>query len=191
MFDARVMLVAWLTGSFIQGAETVICPTGTVAIDIETLADVHDLTDIINCTGPGVFDIKWSTSLQIEERIGVSNMKNVTITGSGLPTIGSALKYDDIAGNDNDTGSVTGLFSVSDGSTLSLNYMAFEGFNSTDGGVIDVRSSSSLSLRGCNFSSNIASNGGETRAIRNHQMSLAIQDVFTCCFVITRVFSWD
>ena len=167
MFDAEAMLVASLAASFVPGgAEAVICSPGTtVEVSVTTLADVQDLADALNCTGPGVFDITWSTSLQIEERIDVSDLKNVTVNGSGYPTIGSALESDDIVGNGNDARSVTGIFSVSNGATLSLNHIVFEGVNSTEGGVINVHSSSSLFVRGCTFLNNIGVNGGESGAI--------------------------
>lgn len=158
-----VMLVAGLTFVSTSGPGVAPCPAGTVAIDVTSAASAQNLTDVLNCTGEGSFNITWHTSLTIDDRIDVSDNKNVTITGAGVAsTIRGALADDSNAGGIIQDGSGTGIFSVSNRSTLRLNQLVFEGGNAEEGGAVDVRSSSSLFVFDCTFTRNNASNGGET-----------------------------
>ncbi|CAN0517252.1 unnamed protein product, partial [Laminaria digitata] len=60
-----------------------------------------------------------------------------------------------------DAGKITGIFSVSDGSTLNLNHLVLDGGNEEEGAAVAVRESSSLHLFSCVFVNNAASAGGE------------------------------
>ena len=42
---------------------------------------VHRLTDALNCTGPGVYNVSVQGRLEIEQKIHISDQKNVTIIG--------------------------------------------------------------------------------------------------------------
>ena len=100
--------------------------------------------------------------MTIEERIELFDRKNVTVTGTSFPSFFGGLGDDNADGVVIDAGSGTGIFSVSNGSTLRLNNLVLEGGNAENGGAVDVRSSSSLFVFGCLFANNKASNGGET-----------------------------
>lgn len=160
MLGVLALLVTAFTAFFTSGVETASCPSLTVALNVTTAVDVQYLTDLMDCTGQGVFDITWYSSLQIAHTIEVSNQKTVTVTGSGFPVIHAGPKDN----SDNiDHGGTPGIFSVSNGSTLYLNYLVFEEGRSDDWGVVDVRASSSLFVFDCVFANNNASAGGETK----------------------------
>lgn len=146
----------------IPGAKAVPCPSGTVEINISSTADVNDLTDALACVGQGIFNITWHTSLVIEERIMVSDQKNVTVTAGGFPVFRGVPGDHNAAGVVIDAGSGEGIFSVSDGSTLRLNNIGLKGGNAENGGAVAVLSSSALFVCSCTFTRNNASNGGET-----------------------------
>lgn len=157
-----IMMAGW-TLLFISGAETAPCPGGTVDIHVTEAGDLPRLSDVLNCTGGGVFNISWLSSLYIPQVIEVSSSKVVTVTGSGFPTISGVLNDDvDAVDVEIDSGSTSGMFSVSDGSTLSINDIVMNGGQSEEGGAIAVLSSSSLWVSGCTFKNNNASTGGES-----------------------------
>lgn len=153
-FMATAMVAFGWTMCFMSTAESGACPLGTVVIHITSAADVENLTDALACVGQGLFDITWHSSLTIDEGIEVADDKNVTVTGD-------ALGDDNVDGVVIDAGSGTGIFSVSNGSTLHLNNIGLEGGNAKYGGAVAVYSSSSLFVFGCTFTRNTASNGGE------------------------------
>ncbi|CAN0453186.1 unnamed protein product, partial [Laminaria digitata] len=60
-----------------------------------------------------------------------------------------------------DAGSTTGIFSVSNASTLTLKNMMLQGGVSDNGAAVDARSFSSVHVVCCAFSNNNATTGGE------------------------------
>lgn len=153
-FIAMAMLAFAVTTCFISGEEAAPCPPDTIEISITSAADLANLTDSLACVGQGDFNIMWHSNVAINERLEVSDGKNVTVTADALG--------DDNAGDVLiDAGNSTGIFSVSDGSTLRLNNIALDGGNAEDGGAVAVLSSSALFVLGCTFTRNNASNGGE------------------------------
>lgn len=153
-FSILAAVVTRLTTFLISGAETAVCSSrNTVAMDVATQDSLHKFTEAINCTGPGSFNITWHSSLVIGRTIEVSNQKNVSISGSGFHTIRGPQE------DGNDTG--TGIFAVSNGSSLLLNHLVLEGGSSEDGGAVVVLSSSYLHVTDCIFTNNTASRGGE------------------------------
>ena len=161
------MAVYGLTIFFVSGAESALCSSRTVGINIASIADVQNLPSELACTGEGSFNITWSASLMIERRIEVTDGKNVTVTGAGFARIRGTLSEDIEAGNMFEDGRGTGIFSVTNGSTLRLNNLVLEGGNAQGGGAVDVLSSSLLLVLGCTFTSNSASVGGEPACLRH------------------------
>ena len=151
--------------SLMPAAESVVCRSSTVAINVTSAADIQNITDVLACTGGGTFHITWYTSATILQTIEVSNKKEVTVNGVGVPSIRGVLANDNDEGTaiDTDVGSDAGIFSVSNGSTLRLNNLVLEGGNAEHGGAVNLFSSSSLYVVGCTFANNSATNGGETR----------------------------
>ena len=154
------------TMCFMSGADSALCPPVTTAVTITSIGDVQNLTDALACEGEGGFNITWYSRVTIEERIEVFDRKNVTVTGVSSSRFDGGLGGDNADGVVIDAGSSTGIFSVSDGSTLRLNNLVLEGGNAENGGAVDVRSSSSFFAFGCIFSNNNASNGGERPRLR-------------------------
>lgn len=159
-YHILAVVVAGLTILLIPGAQTAPCPSNaTVELDVATAADLQTFTDAINCTGPGVFNITWCSSLTIEQTIEVSNQKKVTIRGSGFHTIRDALDDDDDDG--------IGIFSVFNGSSLRLEHLVLEGGLSEHGGAVAVLASSYLHVVDCIITNNKASRGGEKLFLGN------------------------
>lgn len=173
-----LLLVAWLTTLIGSGAAISPCLPGTVAFDVVTTADVQRLTDELNCTGRGNFYITWYSSLQIGKRIDVSSETNITVTGSGFPTIRGAVNDDNDAGGSVTTGTATGIFSVSKSSTLRLNNLALEGGYASSGGAVSVTSSSFLVVSGSTFANNHAwNNGGDTTSEEMSNLSSMVNAI--------------
>lgn len=166
--DILVNVIVGLAIMFVSRAESAPCPANAVAVHVTSAADVQDLTEALTCTGEGVFNVKWYPSLTVAQTINVSNRKTVTVTGTGHPIIRGALA------NGNDWGAVvdgegrnnTGIFSVSNRSTLHLNDLVLDGGNAEHGGAVALTSSSSLFVSSCTFTNNNASNGGEPTDLR-------------------------
>lgn len=173
---AKAMLVAGSTVAFLAGAQLAPCPSDPVLVDLRTTGDIQRLSDAMNCSGPGEFNVAWHNSLQLDSRIEVSSRKHVTITGSsstGIPTV-TAAPHDDTTDNatSNDPGNISGIFLVSNGSTLTMNNMALDGGYSEDGGAVTVLGSSYLNVIDCIFTNNHASrNGGDT----THELKPTLQ----------------
>lgn len=163
---APTMMLAGLAISFIAGAEPAPCPSVTVAVDVTSLDDVRNLTDVIHCTGVGVFNVTWYTSLDIEQMIDVSDQKNVMVTGFGFPTIRAGLNGDGGMGTTHDLGSTTGIFSVHNESSLVLKQLVLDGGHSENGGAVAVTFSSSLHVYDCGFVNNNSSTGGDILSLR-------------------------
>lgn len=163
LFYAMAILAACLIMPFMSGAEQAPCPSGAVVVDVYSAADVQNLTSVLACAG-GYFNITWHHSLTIEQRIKVSDNKNVTVTGTGVrSSLRGALRDDNggASGAIVKGGRGTGIFAVSNSSTLRLNHLVLEGGSAETGGAVDVDSSSSLFVFGCTFTNNSASKGGE------------------------------
>lgn len=160
--DIRERAVAVLSFFFMLGAHAGSCPFGTVDFHVTTTADVPHLADLIDCSGEGSFNVTWYGTLPVDQTIEVSNHKNVTVTGLGFPTIYSGIHDKGDVGENISLATTFGLFSVVNGSTLSLNEVVLEGGSSEEGGAVAVHSSSSLYVVDCDFTNNSASNGGET-----------------------------
>ncbi|MEP5375857.1 MAG: hypothetical protein ABJQ14_08715, partial [Hyphomicrobiales bacterium] len=151
---ALAVLAFGLTTCFMSGAQSAPCHPFVVDLNVTFTADIQKLSDALACAGEGIFNIKWYSSLAIDEMIEVSDGKHVTVTGD-------ALGDDNAVGPTIDAGSSTGIFSVSDRSTLRLNNMVLREGNAEKGGAVAVRSSSDLFVFGCTFTRNNASKGGE------------------------------
>ena len=164
VLDVPGKLGIGLVISLIAGTETAPCPSGTVAINVASSADLRSFIDGVDCTGEAIFDVTWYSSLQIDESIAISDQKSVTVTGNGFPTIQAGVTDDD---DDTDPvidiGSTTGIFSVQNGSTLVLKQWMLDGGRSRDGGAVAVTSSSSLYVHDCAFTNNNATKGGENK----------------------------
>lgn len=145
------ILYPWSTSS----ADSAPCPAGAVAMDVGSTTDLQKLTTALNCSGEGAFDVTWIGRLPLRQRIDLSGNKNLTITGSSTLLTGRP-------GAEIDAGNSTGLFLVSGGSTLRLHNLVLKGGSSDDGGVVDVRASSSVHVVDCSFTNNNASTGGDT-----------------------------
>ena len=160
-FD-KVLMMVGLVVSFLVRADSDPCRSGTVQFNVTSTADLRNLTDALACSGEGAFDVAWSSSLTISQSIVVSGSKDVTVIGTGLPTIHGAVPDETTSRSIGDDGTVGGIFSVSNRSSLRLVNLVLEGGDVRNGGAVNLLYSSSLSVSGCTFVNNTAANGGET-----------------------------
>ena len=168
-FKVPTTILALVIMYLVSGAQAVECSTRTIALNVTSTADVQQLTDVLNCAGPGEFNITWYTNQTLTRTLGISNMKNVTIVGSGNPTVRGGL-YDGAHADGNaGSGSDGGIFSVYNASMLHLSHLNLAGGNSHDGAAVNVLNSSTLSVIDCTFEDNSASYGGETLHGGNNQ----------------------
>lgn len=161
IYHGMVMIMAGIVFSSVRGAQPAPCPSDTMAVGLTSNGGIQALTDALNCTGAGVFDVTLHGHLQLKKTIEVSDQKNVTVTGfvdNARDGTSDACIYADI-GDEN----ATGLFSVSNGSTLNIHNLTLKGGFSEYGGAVSVTSSSYLYAFDCHFINNTASSaGGET-----------------------------
>lgn len=175
---ATTVIMAGLVISLTPRIQAASCPDGTVTVNLTSISDVQALTDAMNCSGGGNFDITIHGRLQIDQIIEVSEYKNVTVAGSPLSAAVSDISSDPYAaGSTNlalgstsdeyygviDARNTTGIFLVSDGSTPTINNLVLVGGHSEDGGAIAVTSESSLRVFDCAFTNNRASTGGKRK----------------------------
>lgn len=153
-------MIAGLFISFVIGAGSAACPSGVVSVNLTSATDMLHLSDEMKCSGPGVFNATLYNSVQISKRIEVHDQKIVHITGSGFPTIRGA-RHNNTESNPNANAGSTGIFLVSEWSTLTINALVLEGGHSRDGGAITVLSSSLLQAIDCSFRNNSATTGGD------------------------------
>lgn len=151
--DAMALMMIGFVASFLLGAVSALCPSSTVQVNVTSTADLQELTAALACSGKGSFDITWHSSLTVTQSIKVSDSKDVAITGSGFPRIrGGAIV---------NAGAGSGIFSVSNRSSLHLIDLMVDGGNAENGGAVNVYSSSTLFVVGCTFVDNTASYGGD------------------------------
>lgn len=172
MRNVLVMIVA-TAGLFLHfgsGAEAAACSSDTVSMDVATTSDLQSLTDAMDCTGEGYYNVTWYGKIQIDLTIEVFGQKTVTVTGYGAA-------FDDIhdLGAAADAGGSARIFSVSNGSTLKLNHLALDGGDEDEGGAVAVRDHSYLHVLGCIFVNNSASAGGETMYTINNQANTTVR----------------
>ena len=164
LFNVVVLTALWTIS--ISGEEITACLPGTISVNVTTNDDMHRLTDAMNCTGQGVFNVTLYSSVQVNRRIEVSNQKRVHITVSGFPTIRAEPRDNELLSAFPDAGTTSGIFLVSNQSTLSINALVLEGGYAEDGGGVAVLASSSLHAFACTFKNNSAAAGGESRVGR-------------------------
>lgn len=140
---------------FMAGAMSAPCSGDTVSMTVTTPAELQSMISLMNCTGKGTFDVVWTGTVPLLQAIEVSQMKKLTVTGSGR---GFADPSSDVM----DAGSTTGIFQVSNRSTLTLNGMVLDGGTSLQGAAIHARGYSFVRVNGCTFTNNNATDGGET-----------------------------
>ncbi|MEP5729812.1 MAG: hypothetical protein ABJL67_10645, partial [Sulfitobacter sp.] len=128
------MIVAGIIFSLVRGLRAAPCPADAVAVDLPSNSGVYRLIDALNCTGPGVYNVSVHGRLEIERKINISEQKIVNITGSA---------DDDFKSTSNPSGytvvsavHTTGMFSVSNGSTLIITRLTLEGGSSVEGGTV-------------------------------------------------------
>lgn len=155
--DVMVLMIVGMVVAFLSGAASAPCPSSTVQVNVTFAADLRNLTDALACSGKGSFDITWYSSLTVTHIIEVSDSKDVVVTGAGFPSIRGAVPA---------TGAGSGIFFVSNGSSLRLVDLVMEDGNAEYGGAVDLQFSSSLFVFGCTFVNNTASYGGETIGLR-------------------------
>lgn len=182
LFDAMAMILAAAAISLVPGARAAPCPKGTVSVNLTSSGDMQGLIDAMNCSGAGVYDVTVHGRLQIGEILKVSERKNVTVTGYVGTAMGSASDTDSALGSTSDSyavldaGNKTGMFLVSEGSTLTINKLILEGGFSEDGAAIAVTSSSTLKVFDCDFTNNTASmSGGENIISSIHIIKVFIE----------------
>lgn len=152
------MILAGIAFSLVRGEQPAPCPSVTVAVELTSAGGVKPLTDALNCCGSGVFSITLQGRLQIEEIIEISDQKDVTVTASVEKTSesnrGGSL-YAEI-----DAGHSSGIFFVSNGSTLVISNLIINGGYSDNGGAVAVTSSSFLYVFNSTITNNKASSAG-------------------------------
>lgn len=154
LFHFLAVLAASHCLLFTAGAMPAPCSGGTVALTVTTPAELQSMLSVMNCTGKGTFDVVWTGTVPLLQVIEVSQTKQLTVTGSS-----GALA--DPLSDVMDAGRATGIFRVSNGSTLILNSMVLDGGTSLEGAAIDARDHSFVRVVGCTFTNNNATDGGE------------------------------
>lgn len=142
-----------MVGAMLSGVEAFPCSAATISMNVTTPDELQNMIKTVNCTGEGTFEVSWIGSLQLHHSIGLSGNKTLTVTGprADLTIFPSAVV---------DAESATGIFRVSNGSTLILKNLGLQGGASENGAAVDARSFSSVHVADCAFTNNTSSTGG-------------------------------
>lgn len=122
------------------------CPVGVSSLLVSSPAEALELSQALNCSGPGQFEVDWSGEVLISSTIDVSDGVSLTVTGS------SPLGADQAIING---GGISGvqLFTLRDGAELELNSVSLVdgvGF----GAAVSASEGSRLVARDCSFVGN-------------------------------------
>lgn len=112
-----------------------------------------------------MYNVSVQGRLEIEQKIHISDQKNVTIIGfvdDDFKSASNPSGYTVIS-----AGQTASIFSVSNGSTLDITRLTLEGGFSGEGGAVAVTSSSVLRVLDCGFANNEASTAGGKKPIRS------------------------
>lgn len=146
---------------FPSGVDSAQC-ADTQTIEVASTADAWHLSDALNCTGGGVFDVTWYGSVSINETIQVSDGISLTVSGSGFsskPPLDGDAPTATIVGVKST--SETGIFHVSGASSLTLDNLVIKGGRSnhtTGAGAVRAKGSAgvipTVSVIDCHFMDN-------------------------------------
>ena len=81
VFYRMAMILAGVFTSLAHGAQQAPCPSHTVQVNLKSGGGVQSLTDAMNCTGAGVYNVTLHGRLQLKKRIEISAQKHITFTG--------------------------------------------------------------------------------------------------------------
>lgn len=127
----------------------VTCPVGVTARNVSSTAEALELSDALNCSGRGQFEVDWSGNVLLPRTITISNGSSVKVTGLGPEAV-------------IDGGGAVRLFEVDEGSTLEINRVSLVGGRSAGeipgegGGAVQLLSLSRLAAVNCSFVGNTA-----------------------------------
>lgn len=160
MRDGMAIIAAGMAFTLVGGGQAIECSSSTTSVTLTASGGLQNLTDAMDCTGPGVYNVTLHGRLQIEQAIEIVDQKHVHVTGvydDSQEIAGDGYRYPVI-----DAGSSTGIFFVSNRSRLNIRFLTLAGGHSDDGGAVRVTSSSLLYVSDCDFTNNRASTtGGE------------------------------
>ena len=169
VFCRVAIILAGVSISLGYGAQEAPCPSHVIQVNLSSGGGVQNLVDEMSCTGAGVYNVTLHGRLRLGMRIEISAQKHMTFTG--YPDDAMTGHDDDYAPRDSDdlavidAGGTTGIFLVSNGSTLSIKDLHLRGGFSEDGGAVAVTSSSTFNASGCVFTNNDASTAGGEEAL--------------------------
>lgn len=136
------LVLTWSAG----GSLAQICgTTSATPLRVDTLAGVGALLGAVNCTDGGTVEAVWAGAITLDEPISVGSGTFLSIAGE------DALA--EVQG-----GSQVRLFDVSPSGGLALAQLKLSGGTAESGGAI-FSSAASVSIYGCLFEGNVASNG--------------------------------
>lgn len=164
IFDGMALIVAGLVISLVRGEQPTPCPSDTVTVELTSTSGVKPLTDAMNCRGAGTFNVTLYGRIQIDQIIEISHQKYVTLAAPVEKALDSS--SDDYLYAEMDAAHQTGIFSVTNGSTLSISNLIIARGRSMDGGAVVLTSSSFLHVFDCNFTNNTASSAGGEQTLR-------------------------
>lgn len=162
--DAMIMMAVGIALAFIRVAASAPCQPVTVSLSVATAAGLQYLRDAMDFSGKAVFDVAWNSNLRVEQRIDVTDYKTVRVTGTCHHTDGNGVPGSEDTGGVISGGYTTGIFLVSNRSSLTKTNLVSEGRYSDGERAIAVHSSSFLYVSRCAFVNNTASIGGKNIA---------------------------
>lgn len=156
---ARVaLLISFLHGALTANASSGPCATELVSLTVASTEDADALSESLNCTGTGSFDVVWSGHVEISQTLAIGDGTTLTVTGES----GSATNTDDGAAVDG--GGVVQLFSVLNGAVLNLYDVSLVNGLGGHAAAVYAGGGSSVTIRGegSSVANNEGNHGGET-----------------------------
>ena len=139
---ASFLGLAWLRGeTFAQICGT----TSGTSLQVDNLVGLDALLDAVNCTGAGPVEAVWAGALTLDAPISIGSGTFLSIKGEG--------DLAEVKG-----GGAGRLFDVSESGGLELSQLKLSGGTADSGGAI-YSSTANVSIEGCVFEGNAASDG--------------------------------
>lgn len=156
---ARVsLLISFFAGELAMIDSTGPCATELVSLTVASTEDADALSEALNCTGAGDFDVIWSGHVEISQTLEISDGTTLTVNGElGSP----ATIADDGAAVDG--GGMVQLFSVLNGAVLNLYDVSLVNGVGGHGAAVYAGGGSHVTIRGADslILKNHGTHGGE------------------------------
>lgn len=151
----------FLLARALTAEDSVPCVAELVSLTVSNATDALELSDALNCTGAGQFNVIWTGHVEISQTFALSNGTTLSITAGDSSTTSA---YADASTTNAvvDGGGVMQLFSVLGGSKLNLNGVSLVNGMGLHGAAVHAEGNSQVTICGGTIAENHGTSEGKT-----------------------------